>query len=375
MSSPLPSKQRSQLPPNARVLVVRLSALGDVVFAIPAVAALRKMLPDAQIDWLVEDRHASLLRSLPLHDECHIFPRSAWKGRGGLGRIWKHIRDLRRLRRYDVILDFQGNLKSSMQVRAIPAELKIGFDRGVAKEGAYRRYDHRVANPGRVPRALRDFALVRELAQLKGLALPGADGSSEASKQLPAIAQLDAWPMPSDVIAEMAVSLATDAQQNQPLVLLHTSVTSYGKDKEWPLEGWVELIRGLTKQDRRVRLLWTPGDRPHVEKILSYCPQAQLAPPTPSLEHLMALLDEAALTIGTDSGPVHLAALRGNRVLGLYGPTDPVRFAPPGPDVHLISALPLDQEPPKRDRSCRSPLMEQIAAADVLAQAVKLLDA
>ena len=180
--------------------------------------------------------------------------------------------------------------------------------------------------------------------------------------------------MPTKVVAEMAVSLAADPQQNRPLALLHTSVTSYGKDKEWPLEAWVELIRGLTQRDQRVRLLWTPGDRAHVEKVLSYCPQAQVAPPTPSLEHLIALLDHAALTIGTDSGPVHLSALRGNRVLGLYGPTDPVRFAPPGPDAHVVSALPLEQEPPKRDRSCRSPLMDQIAAADVLARAVELLD-
>lgn len=359
----------SPLPPKARVLVVRLSALGDVVFAIPAVAALRQMLPDAQIDWLVEDRHASLLRSLPLHDNSIIFPRSEWKQRGGLGRVWKHIRNLRALPKYDAVIDFQGNLKSSMQARAVPSALRLGFDKGVAKEGAYRRYNKRVANPGRVPRAVRDLALVREFARLHDLDWQWPNWNS-ASNALPIVGR---WTMPAEVVAEMAVSLAADAQQNQPLLLLHTSVTSYGKDKEWPLESWVELIRGLTADDHRVRLLWTPGDRPHVEKILSYCPQAQLAPPTPSLEHLMALLDEAALTIGTDSGPVHLAALRGNRVLGLYGPTDPVRFAPPGPDAHVVSALPVEQEPPKRDRSCRSPLMEQIAAADVLARAQELL--
>ncbi len=354
----------SSLPSKARVLVVRLSALGDVVFAIPAVAALRQMLPDAQIDWLVEDRHASLLRSLPLKDELIIFPRREWKQRGGLSRVWKHIRNLRGLEKYDAVLDFQGNLKSSMQVRAVPSPLRLGFDRGVAKEGASRRYHHRVPNPGRVPRAQRDLALVREFARLKQLPWPLADSNPNIGR----------WPMPAEVVAEVAVSLAADAQQNRPLALLHTSVTSYGKDKEWPLEAWVELIRGLTKRDQRVRLLWTPGDRPHVEKILSYCPQAQLAPPTPSLEHLIALLDQAALTIGTDSGPVHLSALRGNHVLGLYGPTDPVRFAPPGANAQVISALPLEQEPPKRDRSCRSPLMEQIAAADVLDRVLALLD-
>lgn len=353
------------------MLVVRLSALGDVVFAIPAVAALRQLLPDAQIDWLVEDRHASLLRSLPLQNELIIFPRSEWKQRGGLSRLWKHIRNLRRLPPYHAVIDFQGNLKSSMQVRAVPSELRLGFDRGVAKEGAHRRYNHRVANPGRVPRAHRDLALVQEFACLHNLPWPWqADSGANRPAALP---EIGPWPMHPKVVAEMAKSLATDADPKRPLVLLHTSVTSYGKDKEWPLEAWVELIRGLTQREQRVRLLWTPADRGHVEKILSYCPQADLAPPTPSLEHLIELLDHAKLTIGTDSGPVHLAALRGKRVLGLYGPTDPVRFAPPGPDAHVISALPVQQEPPKRDRSRRSPLMEQIAASDVLNRALELL--
>ena len=141
------------------------------------------------------------------------------------------------------------------------------------------------------------------------------------------------------------------------------------------MESWVELIRNLTELGHRVRLLWTPGDRAHIDAILAQTPGAALAPETSSLEHLMALLDQSALTIGTDSGPVHLAALRGNQVLGLYGPTDPVRFAPPSSNAHIMSALPLEQEPSKRDRSCRSALMEEISPNAVLDQALTLLAA
>ena len=189
------------------------------------------------------------------------------------------------------------------------------------------------------------------------------------------------WTLPNSVTSAISSALAADAESStlaggqKPLLLLHTSVTSYGKDKEWPMESWVELIRNLTELGHRVRLLWTPGDRAHIDAILAQTPGAALAPETSSLEHLMALLDQSALTIGTDSGPVHLAALRGNQVLGLYGPTDPVRFAPPSSNAHIMSALPLEQEPSKRDRSCRSALMEEISPNAVLDQALTLLAA
>ncbi|MBC8404739.1 MAG: glycosyltransferase family 9 protein [Planctomycetes bacterium] len=347
MTSPLPSKPR--------ILVVRLSALGDVVFAIPAVAALRQLLPDAQIDWLVEDRHASLLRALPLKNELIIFPRSVWKQRGGLRRIWQHIRNLRRLQPYDAVLDFQGNLKSSTQTRAVPSPLRLGFVNGVSKEGAHRRYHHLAPDPGRVPRALRDLALVKEFAKLTHLDWPAI------------LHEVGPWPLPVEVMEHMAA-------EKSPEILLHTSVTSYGRDKEWPVENWVDLIQRLTQSGHQAHLLWTPADRPHVESISQHCPDAALAPATPTLEHLIALLDRAKLTIGTDSGPVHLAALRSNVVLGIFGPTDPVRFAPPGPNSHVVSALPLDQPPPKRDRSRRSPLMEQITVDTVFERAVQLLE-
>jgi lipopolysaccharide heptosyltransferase I len=340
-----------------------LSALGDVVFALPALSALRQMLPDGQIDWLVEDRNASLVKGLPGLHKILVFPRKKWKQRGGRRLMLQHLKNLRSEPEYDAVLDFQGNLKSSMQVRLVRSKLRIGFARGVSKEGAALHYHRRIPDPGRVARAERDLTLVRALGW---------------SGPMP---QVGAWELPANAHRQIEIDLRSLHLLEQPLVLLHTSVTSYGQDKEWPAERWIALAQQLAAAGQQVLLLWTPTDLPAVEKIRDASQtsaptagQVRLAPATSSLQHLMALLDRAALTIGTDSGPLHLAALRGNQVLGLYGPTDPVRFAPPGSKVSLVYGLPDGQEPPPRDRSRRSPLMEKIGVENVLATALGLLD-
>jgi lipopolysaccharide heptosyltransferase I len=342
------------LPPNARLLVVRLSALGDVVFALPAMLALRQMLPDAEIDWLVEDRHAALVESLPGIRKVLVFPRRQWRQPGQRHLMLQHLKNLRAQPAYDAVLDFQGNLKSSLQVRLVRSKLRIGFARGVSKEGAAMHYHYRIPDPGRVARCERDLALVRAL---------GWTGATP---------EVGAWLLPTAAQGQVKADLRSLKLGDQALVLLHTSVTHYGQDKEWPAQCWTDLARNLTAAGHKVLLLWTANDLAQVKQI-GQASQTELAPATPSLNHLMALLDQASLTIGTDSGPLHLAALRGNRVLGLFGPTDPVRFAPPGRHVQLIYGLADGQEPPPRDRSRRSPIMEQIESAQVLDSALQLL--
>ena len=340
-----------ELPRDARVLALRLSALGDVVFAMPAVTALRQLVPDGRVDWLTEDRHAALLRGFPGVDEVLSFPRAAWGRRGGGRAMLRHLRGLRQ-RRYDLVLDFQGNLKSALQLLAARAPRKLGFDRPAAREGAQRFLSERLPDPGRVHRAERDLRLVRQLGYGGPAPAPGP------------------WRLPLD---EAALAAAAGAPSDRPRVLLHTTVTSYGRDKEWPRARWVELARQLDPAGYQVELLWTADQREAIEDLAAEAGCVRLAPATPSLHHLMAVTDAAAGLIGTDSGPVHLAALRGTSVVALYGPTDPLRYAPPGQRVEVVSVLPPGECPPVRDRSCRSPLMDALAAEPVLEAALRLL--
>ncbi len=349
----MPDTDCASLPADARILVVRLSALGDLVFALPAVTALRQLLPHAHIDWLVEDRHASLVRTLPGLDRVRVFPRRGWKSPAGLRRMWRHWRELRGDRRYDCVLDLQGNLKSALQARRVRSPLRIGFARGTAKEGAHRLYHRAVATPARCHRADRDLALLAPL---------GWHGPAPA---------VEPWALDSAIVKEMETAwprVTAGARR----ILLHHAVTDYGRDKEWLPERWAGLARALALADAgdQVFLLWTPAEKERALGIAASSEgAARLAPATPSLAHLMALLDQADLVIGTDSGPVHLAAVRGQQVVALFGPTDPLRFRPPGPHCELVCALPMDQPPPKRERSRRSPLMDQITVETVLAAA------
>ncbi|MBT4029287.1 MAG: glycosyltransferase family 9 protein, partial [Planctomycetes bacterium] len=174
------------------------------------------------------------------------------------------------------------------------------------------------------------------------------------------------WGLPQEAVSEMAQSLDKAELQPKAFTLLHTAFTDYGKDKEWPPEKWAELAKRMRAEGHHPLALWTPADLPHVEKIVALADGAlPLAPATPSLHHLMALLDSAHCVIGTDSGPVHLAAKRGTKTIALFGPTDPVRFAPPGP-TQVIYAFG-DETPPPRDRSQRSPRMDAIKVDEVLA--------
>lgn len=355
---------------TARLLVARLSALGDIVFAVPAVAALRERFPDAQIDWLVEDRFEGLVRSLPFVDEALVFPRRQWKNSGlgkpggfgsGLRAMLGHIRALRDRAPYDAVIDFQGNLKSSLQLGQLDAVLRVGFAKGASKEGAHRRYDLRVPDPGRSPRADRDYALVRAFLNQR---FP----DTSAPNKPPSVAP---WPLDAHAVRDMLAAIEKDTLD---FVLLHHGFTAYGQDKEWPIEHWGALCKQLRAAGHRPRLLWTPAERDRAEKILIAAEgKATLAPATPSIDHLMALLDRARLLIGTDSGPLHLSALRGNEVLALYGPTDPVRFAPPGPRAHTLREQQGDAEPPPRDRSRRAPSMDALLPGTVAERALAIL--
>jgi heptosyltransferase-1 len=335
------------LPAEARILCLRLSALGDVVFALPALEALREALPGAEIAWLTEDRHLSLLEHHPSIDRLYGFPRKAWRGGRGLKPMTRHLRGLRGAGRWDLVLDFQGNLKSALQLMFLRSSAKVGFAPPVAREGAHRFLHHAVEVPVRQARWRRDAALLEAC---------GWRGKARLRHR---------WALPEAVDREVAAALPDEA------LLLHTGVTAYGRDKAWPRERWIELAARLGEGARPLRLLWTPAEEAEVEAIrdeaLMQAPRLdlELAPATPSLGHLMALLDHAAALVGTDSGPLHLGAYRGTPVVGLYGATDPEVYAPPGERVAIVDGGE-GTPPPARDRSRRSPRMDAVAVDAVL---------
>ncbi len=301
-----------------RILIVRLSALGDVVCTLPALTSLRKGYPDAHIAWLVEDRSGDLLKDHPLLDELIVFPRSRWQQTFSqrVGH-WRTLADCYqffsglRSRRFDTAIDFQGNAKSGFLTYVSGARLRVGFDRRNSTEGNFVFINRRVpiANPyiARTQKYL-------ELAHAVG----GAPG------RMPAV--LATW---RDESAK-AAAFFRRAALRRPVVVIHPGTSEFGAFKRWPPERFGELARRLARHHKAsILITWGPRERTLAAKVAATAGRAAtLSMPTRSLRELAELLRRADLFIGADTGPMHIAAAVGVPVVALFGPKDPVLHRP-----------------------------------------------
>ena len=352
------------------LLIVRLSALGDVIHVLPALSALRTAFPQAKLGWAVEDRAASLLRGHPQLDRLHVVPRKAWtqalKG-WNLAAVARGMREtVAELEReeYEVALDFQANLRSSALSYFSGARRRIGQPRPFSKEGSRFLFTD-------VPDAVGKEAhkIVRNLQLLRPLGLDP-----------------DPVPRPTIPTGEPAGDLGP-----RPWVLLHPGVSAFGALKAWREERFAELGAALAADGATVRFLWGGAAEERLaEALAALAPGTAPAPATGSLLELAALLERADLVVGVDSGPLHLAAALGTPVLGLYGPKHPGTYGPFWPSSRVVRG---DEEcSPCRHRRCPrpdaapqaprsggpsriSPCMDAIGVQDALSAARELLGA
>jgi lipopolysaccharide heptosyltransferase I len=303
--------------PPRKVLIVRLSALGDVVHVLPALDALRRGLPRAHLAWLVEERAASLLAGHPQLDRVHVLPRgrfvAEWRARRPLaaaGALGAFFADLRR-ERFDVAIDFQGNLRSALAALLSGARARVGFARGFSKEGSHLLANVRVAPPSRrLHKVEKNLALVRAI----GVETDGA----RARLAIP------------DAARRRADAFFAALGPGAPPVALHPGVSKFGAFKQWPPERYAAVARALAAHGAgRAIVTWGPGERDLAERVAALAPgAARAAPETGSILELAAIYERCAAVLGCDTGPVHLAAALGVPVVGLYGPKDPRVYAP-----------------------------------------------
>ncbi|MCY3927470.1 MAG: glycosyltransferase family 9 protein [Acidobacteria bacterium] len=300
-----------------RVLLVRLSAIGDCLHAVPVAAALRRAHPDAFIGWAIQEPSATLLRGCPGVDRFHIYPR---RTRGIAARFEAFSRFRRELRscRYDAAIDVQGLTKSGLVAWLSGARQRVGFRGGPAlgsRELNRLFLNHRFAVPPAVTHVVdRNLALVRS----SGL----ADQDPIAEWRLPDYAQREAL-----VFLERHGLRAGGYAVVSPGTIWRT--------KRWP-EGYFAVAVRRLSRDRGlpVVVVWADeGERRSAETIVANAGTGLpvlLAPPT-DLRDLATLLRHAALFLGCDSGPAHLAAALDVPCVSVFGPTDPSRNGPYGP--------------------------------------------
>jgi heptosyltransferase I len=286
---------RSSVHPS-KLLVIRLSAFGDVIHTIPAVVALRDALPQIEIAWAVEPAYAELVELVAGVTPIRVSLKK-WSA--------SRIREARRnVRGFDDAIDFQGLIKSALIAKASGAARRFGFAKDVIREKPAAWFVNRPVSIDQSRHVVEwNLALARALAP--------------AIASVPAV---DFTPFADDPSGKLT------AFANRIVVLPGAG----RREKLWPAERFAELARRLGND---VLVACGPGEEPIGRAI-----GAELAPPT-TFRELAFLLRSARLVIGGDTGPLHLAAALGVPVAGLYGPTDPARNGPYGQLGNVVESF------------------------------------
>lgn len=350
--------------PPQNILIVKLSAIGDVVQTIPMVEALKHQYPQAKIDWVVEEDSSDLLTGHPALNRVIVSRRKSWQKRffrkgetgGTLKEIREFISDLRRVK-YDWVIDNHGLFKSGLFVFLSRGVRKIGFkpSPGIADEGNYFFTNERYK-----PLSIERHALERYLDLIYQLGIPQAKPVLSFS-------------IPEEYRARAAEILRQHDFSAQPLLVIHPMAK--WPTKEWPLENFVWLASVLMQKGVSVVLTGSQQDEDALNEIqrrTSY-PQKilNLAGQT-GLKELAGIFSLANLVLTTDTGPMHLAAAVKAPLIALFGPTAPWRTGPYG-NGHVVLRKSLTCSPCFKKKCATNECMNSLSVEEVLEAVEKKL--
>jgi lipopolysaccharide heptosyltransferase I len=293
------------------ILIIKPSAIGDIVLALPALSALRRSFPDASITWLVRKEYAPVIKNHPYLNDIILFDRvlfgRAWCNIKALNALTAFLRDIRR-RRFDAVFDFQGLFRTAGLGWLTGSKKRFGMAN--AREFAPLFYTHKIASD-KSSIHLVDFFL--KIVQSAGASI------TEPEFVLPV--------EPSSDIAVKNLLKANGIEPKKYVVLVPGSAHT---DKSWPVENFAALAKKISSQfDLNIVATGSPSEKLLTEKLaaLSSVKVFNLAGKT-NLGELIALLKYARLVISNDTGPGHIAAALGTPVVMIIGRTNPARIAP-----------------------------------------------
>jgi heptosyltransferase-1 len=317
----------SQIVPGKKVerlLIVRLSAMGDVIHTLPAVGLLRQAFPQAYMGWLIEERWAELLcapgssrrgaRSAlrPVVDEVHTVNLKTWQKSffsvstlQRIATVWNDVRSAR----YDVAVDLQGAMRSAVLSRLSGA--RVVFGAAEPRESpASLFYSRKAVTRGRHV-IEQNFSVAEALVEHSMRSAP-IDISSDFPRDTRVEASVD------QRLAECGIG---------DFVILNPGA-GWGA-KRWPAERYGEVARRLTKLGVRSMINYGPGEE-EMARMVEAASRGAARAMSCTISELIALTRRARLFIGGDTGPLHLAAALRVPVVAIYGPTDPARNGPYG---------------------------------------------
>jgi len=317
------------------ILIMKPSALGDIVLALPALTALRKSFPDAKISWLVRPEFAPLLENHPHINEIITFDRKL------LGKAWYHPKAFRALislisqlrgrhiggliqpadaGKFDAVFDFQGLFRTA--ILAWLSGCKKRFGKANSRELAHLFYTHQIRQDSESIHLV-DF-------YLKMVKAAGA-GKLEVRFELPS--------NPADVDSVNKLLKSSGIESGEYVVFVPGSAHI---DKCWPVERFAALVDKISSQfNLPIIAIGTDSQKSLIEKInnIAKAPVMNFAGRT-SLKELVELLRAARLVVSNDTGPGHIAAALGTPLVIMYSWSNPARIAPYGRPQCMVAREP-----------------------------------
>jgi len=345
-----------------KILIVKLSAIGDVIHTLPALNAIRHHYPDANITWLVEAAASSLIEGHTALDRVLVSKRKEWVKKifganapfSERREVLKELSDfIKKLRdtRYDLIFDFQALLKSGVLIGIARGDRKIGYDKGMEHaEHSYIFLNERIP-----PVDMNIHAIMRNMMLLERVGIY----SNEIVYKIPVQDE-------DRKKADDLLQVYKDKSLCLPFLVAINPVAKW-ETKLWDNEKFAILADRLI-EEYKARIVFTGGaeDYQTIETILAFMKYnaLNLAGKT-TLKILAAIYEKADMLISTDTGPMHLGAAVGTPVTAIFGPTAPCRTGPFGSKHQVIRAgLPCS---PCFKRKCKTTdCMKQISVEQVL---------
>ena len=294
-----------------RVLIVRPSALGDVCRTVPAVASLRRALPDARIDWMVREAFADAVRHHTALDNVVIFPRARfgalWRSPTVLTEAVAWARRLAR-QRYDIVIDLQGLFRSGLFTRLTRSPQRIGFSN--AREVAWLGYNRRYWIDPNV------HTVDRMLGLLEAHGYP-----IEHDTRLYVGEEDQQW---------LDDRLGGGGEPAVPYTCL--APMARWQCKCWPLQRYIEIGRRLLADGiggERLIVIAAPDERQYIEPLLdAFRDDDRVTCPTTTVGQMMAVVANSRLLVSNDSAPLHMAVGFDRPIVAIFGPTDPALAGP-----------------------------------------------
>ncbi len=332
-------------PKNERlkILIIRLSGLGDVVHTLPFLVNLRYNFPEAYIAWLVKKEFKELLENHPDLNEVILFNR---KSIFSLIPLIKILRE----KRFDIVFDPQRQFRSGFFAWVSGAEKRVGFSFSFSKE----------FNWLFINKSVRIKDKEKHMIEKVGALIRGVHKENKFrgyGLRIPV----------SNVAKDFLDDISKD--ENRPLIGINPG--SSRVCKIWPIEKYAILSDKILEEfDVNLIFFWGPKERGLIDSIVSLMRNKPLIAPSTGIKDLLYFFQHIKLLIGSDSGPLHLAVAVGTKVIGLYGHTEPMIWGPYGEkNVAIKKDISIIGCPKKRCRFCkRDDCMELITVEDVLSK-------